>query len=289
LAVGPKISVVVPVRDDAPSLRSLVASIAEQTLSASRYETVVVDNGSTDDTAEVARAAGARVVAVPQPSRARARNAGVAAAEHDLIAFVDADCIATPTWLEGLVGCAGRAPFVAGPVTVTTGDPPNAVERLELLWRFEQEGWVREGWAATANLMVERAAFESIGGFDETYGSIGEDADLCLRARDAGIALAYCSGAEILHPGEDELWPALKRFFWHGYSGVQITHRLGEGYQAWRHPTPLLSGDRAAAVIGAHRERVDGEREWASIRRLSRAGYAARVVGSVWGELKRVR
>src|SRR5947208_2213682 len=81
----------------------------------------------------------------------RARNRGARAARADRFAFIDADCVATPGWLEAMRGCAGRAPLLAGAVRVTTEEPPNAIERFEVLWRFDQESWVKLGWAATAN------------------------------------------------------------------------------------------------------------------------------------------
>ena len=77
---NPRVSVVVPVRDGAPELRTLLGSLAAQTIPAADFETIVVDNASRDDSAMVGRGQGARVIAEPVPGRARARNAGVAAA-----------------------------------------------------------------------------------------------------------------------------------------------------------------------------------------------------------------
>src|SRR6185503_21065226 len=100
--------------------------------------------------------------------------------------------------LEALLGCR-EEPLAAGPVETTTSDPPNAVERLEARWRFAQEHWVRQGWAATANLCAERRVLEAVGGFDPAYRHIGEDADLCLRAGRAGFVLGWCPGALVRH------------------------------------------------------------------------------------------
>jgi hypothetical protein len=69
---GPEISVVVPARNGARSLPALLDSLARQTLSRERFEVVVVDNASSDRTAEIARAAGAVVVSEPLPNRSRA-------------------------------------------------------------------------------------------------------------------------------------------------------------------------------------------------------------------------
>ena len=283
-----QVSVVVPVRDGAASLPALLDSLSAQTLDRAAFETIVVDNASRDDTAAVARARGATVVTEPVPNRSRARNAGVRAAQAPLLAFTDADCVASPHWLAALLGCADRAPLVAGPVEVTTREPPSALERFETRWRFGQQAWVRDGWAATANLLVHRDAFEAIGGFDTAYRAIGEDADLCLRAARAGHALAYCEDALVLHAADTTLRPFLRRSFRHGYSVNQCFHRLGVGYRAWRDPAPALRGDAALALFGWSRGDFD-QAEWRHMRRLARAGYAMRVAGSVWAELRRAR
>ena len=284
----PQISVIVPARDGARTLPPLLASLERQTLDRALYEVVVVDNASRDETAEVARAAGAVVAAEPLPSRSRARNAGVRAARADLIAFTDADCVADPGWLGALLDALGEHEIVAGPVHVTTGDPANAVERFERLWRFEQEHAAADGWAATANLGVRRSVHDEIGGFDVAYRHIGEDADYCLRARARGHELAYCAGALITHDAEDRFGPMLRRAFFHGYSVNQINRRLGVGYRAWRHPELVLRGDRALASLGVRREDLPAA-EWRLMRRISRGYYAMRLIGSLWAELRRAR
>ena len=284
----PEISVVIPVRDGARSLSRLLDSLQRQTLAAERFEVVVVDNASRDETAAVARAAGTTVVAEPVGNRSRARNRGVEAARADLIAFTDADCVAGEDWLEALLGCRAEAPLVAGPVEVTTGRPPNAVERLEQRWRFAQEHWVRQGWAATANLCARRAALDAIGGFDPAYRHIGEDADLCLRARRAGFALGWCPGAVVRHEAESSPRPMLKRAFRHGYGANQALYRVGTGHRAWADPLPAIRGDAALDRLGISASDLDvAERR--RLGRLARLGYTARVAGSLWFEVRRPR
>ncbi|HKP92107.1 MAG TPA: glycosyltransferase family 2 protein [Thermoleophilaceae bacterium] len=284
----PEVSVIVPVRNGADSLPPLLESIRAQTLARERFEVVVVDNDSSDGTAEVAAAHGARVVEEPVANRSRARNRGAAAAQARLYAFTDADCVADPGWLEALLACAGRAPLVAGEVELRVSEQPNAIERFEALWRFGQSAWVDQGWAATANLLVEAEAFEAIGGFDSSWRHIGEDVDFCWRARDAGYGLGFCPDARVGHLAESEPRPFLRRFFLHGYSVNQVFYRWGEGYQAWRRPRPALRGDRALREYGHSPESFDAG-EWRRMARLARLGYATRVAGSAWAELSRAR
>jgi GT2 family glycosyltransferase len=286
--VALELSVIIPVKDGANSIPALLDSLAAQTLARDRFEVIVVDNASRDGTGALARDRGATVVEEPVANRSRARNAGAREARTDRFAFTDADCVATPGWLEALVGCAGRAPLLAGPVRTTTQEPPNAIERYEALWRFDQESWVKQGWAATANLLVERAAFDAVGGFDPDYRHIGEDADFCVRAVRAGHALGFCPDAVVTHDAESRLRPVLRRAWRHGYSGNQTYHRIGAGYRAWRRPGPLLRGERALALYDMRGDAFD-RAEARRLGRLAQVSYAARFAGSVWSELRRAR
>jgi GT2 family glycosyltransferase len=178
--------------------------------------------------------------------------------------------------------------LVAGEVRTRVSDPPNAIERFELLWRFAQQSWVKQGWAATANLLVHVDAFRAVGGFDQAYRHYGEDADFCLRATRAGYSLGYCPDAVVEHRAEAKLWPFIRRSFMHGYGGNQAFYRLGAGYRAWRDPQPALIGDRALRDVGQDPRDHDPS-EWRRMARLARLGYRARIAGSIWAELRRAR
>jgi glycosyltransferase involved in cell wall biosynthesis len=286
---SPEISAIIPARNGAQSLPALLRSLNGQTLERERFEVIVVDNDSSDATAEVAADHGAAVVHEPIANRSRARNRGAEAARSELYAFTDADCIADPRWLEALLHNAQLAPLVAGNVRLVTSESPNSIERFEALWRFGQESWVKhQGWAATANLLVSAGAFSTVGGFDPGWRYIAEDADFCLRARDAGLALAYCADAIVDHAGDRRLGPLLSRNFRHGYSSNQAVHRIGVGYRAWRQPAPLIRHDRALRDIG-HSPETFEPAEWRRMARLARLGYAARIAGSAWAELRGAR
>jgi hypothetical protein len=177
---------------------------------------------------------------------------------------------------------------VAGRVETTTSSRPNAVERLERAWRFAQEHWVEQGWAATANLAAERRALEVIGGFDPAYVHGAEDADLCLRAARAGFGLAYCPAAVVSHPAEIDLRPALRRAFRHGHGANQARRRMGVGHVAWADPSPALSGPAALRRLGVDPGALPpGDRRRLGV--LAQASYGARIAGSVWAEVTRAR
>jgi GT2 family glycosyltransferase len=285
-------SVVVPARDAAQTLPALLAALAAQTLDRDAFEVIVVDNASRDATAWAAREGGAdRVVMELTPGRARARNTGVRAAGAPLIAFTDADCTPDPGWLAALTDGLERTPLAAGPVRLRVGEPPNAVERLEMLWRFRQEDHVRvEGWAASANLGITREAWDAVGGFDESFARIGEDVDLCLRARAAGFELGFCPEAGAAHPVETTVRSIVRRGVAHGWSNLQLARRhpsLGASVY-WRHPGPLVRGTWALERFGARPDCMPpGERR--RLDALARLEYAGRMAGSASAALRRVR
>ena len=116
------VSVVIPVRDDADLLRRCLRSLAQQTLAP--CEIIVVDNGSHDETAAVARAAGAVLVRQSEPGVLAASAAGYDAAAGDLLARLDADCVPGADWVRSVVDAftdpavdavTGGAHLVEGP------------------------------------------------------------------------------------------------------------------------------------------------------------------------------
>ena len=271
------VSVITTVRDGEHALPALFDALDAQTIGRAAFEVVVIDNASRDRTADVARDRGAIVVAEPVPGRARARNRGVTAASAPLLAFTDADCRPRPDWLERLVAPLADSPLIAGRVVLTTSERPNVVERLDGLWRFQRQGG---DWAPTANLGMRRSAFDAIGGFDASFRHIGEDVDLCLRARDAGFALSWCHEAVVEHPAETALRPILRRAFEQAYSleDLRRRHDFTSG-EEWRHPMPVLRGAYAVERFGAK----TADRR---LLMLARMEYAGRMAGSAWAHLR---
>jgi GT2 family glycosyltransferase len=281
-----RLAVITTVRDGEHALPGLADALDAQIVGRDAFEWVVIDNASRDETAAVARERGATVVAEPQPGRARARNRGVAATAAPLLAFTDADCRPRPGWLAALLErLEAGEPLVAGHVVVTTQQPPTAIERFEALWRFRHDG--TRGWAPTANLGMHRDAFDAIGGFDAGYRHIGEDVDLCLRARAAGHPLSWCADAVVEHPAETELRPVLRRSFEQAYSLYTLhrEHGLAPG-RYWRNPGPLIRGDWALRRFGIEPADIPAH-ERRDLLRVARLEYLARIAGSLWAPLRR--
>ncbi|NYF16707.1 hypothetical protein HDC37_001532 [Microbacterium sp. AK009] len=162
----PRISVVIPVKDDADELRQALAALGEQTVRPD--EVVVLDNGSDDHVETVAREAGTRLVRVPGGGIPRANAAAFDAATGDIVARMDADCRPGPTWVAGIVRAFDARPELAA---VTGGgrfvDGPAWLRRpLAAIYLFAYSAslWPALGHAPLwgSNLAVRREAWQRV-------------------------------------------------------------------------------------------------------------------------------
>lgn len=201
---APLVSVIIPVWNGRDVIGRCLAALQAQSLSAQQFEIIVVDNGSSDSTAEVARSfAGVEVYEEQRPGSYAARNLGLTHARGEYIAFTDADCRPDPAWLERALAAADRHPdagVLAGHIGLfEEGDGASPLfADYERLFSFPQS-FAARGNCATANWMSRRKIFETLGGFDERLKS-GGDREMALRIRGAGFPLVYVPDMVVWHP-----------------------------------------------------------------------------------------
>jgi glycosyltransferase involved in cell wall biosynthesis len=204
--MDPAMTVVVPTRGRAAYLEVTLDSLRRQR-TRTAHEHLVVDDGATDATPEVAQRFGARLVRHgEQRSLNAARNSGIRAAAADLIAFVDDDVLVPPGWVDAVVEGAARHPDAeafGGPIRarfegrVPRGcgreDPP--ITTLDLGPSDVEAEMV---WGA--NFAVRRSAVERIGDFDETLDrGHGDEEEWLMRLRAAGGRIVYLAEAGLDH------------------------------------------------------------------------------------------
>jgi glycosyltransferase involved in cell wall biosynthesis len=222
----PSVTVLVPVYNGARHLPELFKALRAQTLDRAAWELIVVDDRSTDGTADlVAAEPWARVVGAPTRGGSyRARNIGLASARGDLVAFTDADCIPDPEWLErGLAAFTDGAELdlLAGAVEIPLSARPSAAALVDAARCMDQERYATTlGFGITANLWARRAVLEAVGGFNNSILS-GGDAEFCHRATANGARLAYRADVVVGHPPRDRSTEVLRKSWRLGYGAAQ--------------------------------------------------------------------
>jgi glycosyltransferase involved in cell wall biosynthesis len=192
----PEISVIVPAFNATATIGATLDALADQDVEAS-YEVLVVDDGSADGTAELATAAGARVLVQGREGPAAARNLGASEARGSLLAFTDADCVPQRQWLrEGGEALRG-ADLVQGRVLPDPRAESKPFDRTLTVTR-------EYGLYETANLFVTRELFASLGGFEDWLPArvgkpLAEDVWFGWKARRSGARVAFCDRALVHH------------------------------------------------------------------------------------------
>ena len=210
-------SVVIVTRDRASYLTRALRALAAQR--ASRFELIVVDNGSTDDTATVLQryAGRVRLSRCPEPNIARARNQALRLAAGELVAFIDDDAVAEPDWLRYLEPCFAdaRVAVAGGYIRDRTGIRYQS--RATVCDRFgASEQFVTVDGASAAvgpcapgvsrflcptgtNIAFRRDTLLAIGGFDEEYAYHLDETDAVVRLIDAGFEVRLAPAAQVHH------------------------------------------------------------------------------------------
>ena len=248
------VSVVVPFRGDRAAAARTRDALARLTL-AGGDQLIVADNSDDAVSAEVLGELARVVPATGERSSYHARNRGAAVAEADWILFVDADCEPTPDLL---------ARYFAEPVPadcgLVAGGIVGVAERSSLLARYTDDrlfydgerglgadGSDEGGAAPTGNLLVRRAAFESIGGFAEGIRSAG-DFDLCWRAQAVGWRLLRRPDARVAHHHRDDLASFLAMIARYGAGASWINCRYPGASPRWELLPGLTGSARDIAV-----------------------------------------
>lgn len=189
---------VIPARDAASTLPATLRGLEQQRYEP-EFEVIVVDDGSRDDTAQIAAGSAVvrEVLRADGSGPARARNRGASAARADHLAFLDADCRPTPGWLAAGDAALERADLVVGHTRPDPNEPIGA---------FDRTIWVTGASPLfeSANLFVRRELFERLGGFQSWLGprqgkELGEDVWFGWAAVRGGARVAFCEGALAHH------------------------------------------------------------------------------------------
>ena len=204
------------------------------------YEVIVVSDGSTDATASIARAAGARVIELPQNvGLSAARNTALNAASGDIVAYLDDDARPDPDWLryvalgfEGsghvAVGGPNIAPPADGAIADCVANAPGGPVHVLLNDEIAEH-------VPGCNLAIRRDALAAIGGFDERFRIAGDDVDVCWRLQDAGGTIGFSPGAMVWHHRRNSVRTYLRQQRCYGRAEALLERKSPERYNRLGH------------------------------------------------------
>jgi glycosyltransferase involved in cell wall biosynthesis len=209
---APRISVIIPALNSAGTIERCVRALGEQA-TRERYEVIVVHSGEDDTCARAAAALpGTRTIQLPRRTlAAAARNAGVAAARGEILAFLDSDVYADARWLD-TVPAAVRPGFDLACGSIENANPASAVSRAEQLLMFNEFLPELPGgpiwFALSGNTILPRAAYERYGPFIEVRAA--EDVVFSRRLVAAGGRILFVPELRVYHDNRQRVGPFLR-------------------------------------------------------------------------------
>lgn len=247
-----ELSVVVPAKNVAATLAAQLDALVHQHWDGA-WEVLVVENGSTDGTADIAadyarRFDRVRVIQATGGAGVNwARNVGIAAAAADHIAMCDGDDVAADGWVACMGDALRTQPFVTGPIDATKLNPEWLVRTRGLDENLELRYWYGIfPLAAGGNLGVHRDAWEQVGRFDEHIVGAVDDAEFCLRMWQAGYQVQFLRDAVVHYRYRSETKALWRQGRFYGKGKPLINKRL----RAAGLPTPpRLAGWKSWALL----------------------------------------
>ena len=215
-----KISVIIPAYNAQNTIGQAVTQSLAQAKGSLQIEVIVVDDGSTDNTAEIAKASGARVLRQQNSGPASARNKGWRSASGGIICFTDADCIPCRNWLVNLLGafCHWQIGAIAGSYDIANRDSWLARwVHQEIIERHKHMPALCRAFGSY-NVAIPKYVLQATGGFDPTYRrASAEDNDLSYRIIKSGWRILFRPQAKVAHHHPANLWKYLTEQYRHGF------------------------------------------------------------------------
>ena len=232
---APKVSIVVATYNGARTLKACLDSLTR--LNYPNYEVIVVDDGSTDATPEIAqRYTGFHYLRHANRGLSVARNSGIAASRGEIVAFTDSDCRADEDWLNYLVadllehgfhGIGGHnfLPRDDSPVAAAVMASPGGPAHVMLTDRDAEH-------VPGCNMAFYKSVLEDIGGFDPLFRKAGDDVDVCWRLIERGYRIGFSAAGFVWHYRRSNVAAYLKQQSGYGEAEALLAHKHPEYFNA---------------------------------------------------------
>ena len=240
-----RISVIIPSYNCAATIAACLNSLAAQRPPRD-FEVIVVDS-SRDETPDIVRRRfpWVRLIHLPEKTdQGSARNLGIEEAQGEILFFIDADCLAPPDWIEGLLAAhAGGYPVAGGPIV--NANPESAISWAGYLLEFNNllpDGQAREvRHLPSGNVSYRRDVLRRLGGFPAGLSYYLEDLLFHCRMAESGIRMWFDPALAVAHFHRTRLGDYLRHQYVYGRGTVQLL-RQTKLRGAWlaRHPAWAL-------------------------------------------------
>ena len=211
---------IIPALNEEKSIGKTIASINKFVPDQYQYEIIVLDNGSSDKTQQVASSSGAIVYVEPSVTVGGLRNLGVAHSSGRYLIFLDADVRLTHSWKLGIgdtIQLLEQKPKVVTGSKCGVSESPSFIEKY---W-FAPLASKDSGYVNSGHLITSREFFEQIGGFSSDLIS-AEDFEFSTRAKEHGAELINNRNLAVVHEGYPSTLKAfMLREIWHGVGDIQ--------------------------------------------------------------------
>ena len=238
----PRVSVIVCNYNGARTLDETLLSL--ERLDYPDYEIIYVDDGSTDESLQIAELHVGRVRIIAQRNQGLsvARNVGAQAATGEIVAYIDSDAYADRDWLRHLVASMSSGSYAGGGGPNLTPASDGLTAQLIGFCpgnpTYVLKDNVRAEHVAGVNMAFRRDVLLEIGGFDPVHTRAGDDVDICWRLEDAGFRLAFSPAAIVWHHRRPSIRAYLRQQLGYGEAENQLERKHPErfnlgGYIRW--------------------------------------------------------